>query len=118
MAVCRGIMTRSQVESLPDELSRLVSSLVEALSPQRIILFGSRARGQGGQHSDYDLIIVQDTDLPPAQRAFLANKAVRHLGIPVDIIVYTPDEFDRLSGWSSSIVARAIMEGNVLHASS
>lgn len=101
----------------PDRLNKLVESLIQALSPRRIILFGSRARGEAGPDSDFDLMLVVDTDLPPADRAFIANKAVRHLGVPVDIIVYTPEEFDRLASWPSSIVAAAISEGNVLHAS-
>jgi predicted nucleotidyltransferase len=111
----RGICVMPAPE--PDRLNKLVESLIQALSPRRIILFGSRARGEAGPDSDFDLMLVVDTDLPPADRAFIANKAVRHLGVPVDIIVYTPEEFDRLASWPSSIVAAAISEGNVLHAS-
>jgi predicted nucleotidyltransferase len=101
----------------PEKLDNLVALLVQALSPRKIILFGSRARGKGRPDSDFDLIVIVDTDLSPARRTFIANKAVRHLGIPVDIIVYTPEEFDKLASWPSSIVAVAISEGSVLHAS-
>ncbi|MBN1606249.1 MAG: nucleotidyltransferase domain-containing protein [Polyangiaceae bacterium] len=98
-----------------EQLHALVAALVDALRPERIILFGSRARGDARMDSDVDLLVVAETDLPPAQRAFLANRAVRDVGLPTDIVVVTPAELQRLSTWMSSIVAVALREGKVLH---
>jgi predicted nucleotidyltransferase len=50
-------------------LAEMIRRLVAAVRPQRIYLFGSRARGEGGAHSDYDLMVVLETsDLPQYKR--------------------------------------------------
>jgi predicted nucleotidyltransferase len=98
-----------------EQLQALVTALVDALHPLRIILFGSRARGDARTDSDVDLLVVAETDLPPGERNFLASRAVRDLGLPTDILVVTPRELERLRTWMSSIVAVALREGRVLH---
>ena len=98
-----------------DRLDEIVGALVRALSPRRVILFGSRARGDARPDSDLDLLLVVDTDLPLPKRLFVANKAVRDFGLPIDLLVLTPEEVERLSSWSSSVVPAALREGRVLH---
>jgi predicted nucleotidyltransferase len=97
------------------QLDALVVALVDALHPRRIILFGSRARGDARDDSDVDLLVIADTELPPDERSFLANKAVRDFGLPTDILVVTPGELELLRTWMSSIVAVALREGRVIH---
>lgn len=82
---------------------------------QRIILFGSRARETHDPQSDFDLLLVAPTDLAPAARAARARGALRDIRASFDIVVVTPEEFDRLRSWKSSVVARASREGRVLH---
>lgn len=101
-----------------DQTADLLSKrLVEALQPcpLKVVLFGSRARNDAAADSDYDLLVVWTTDLPPAERAYVANRAVRDLGVAVDVVVMTPDEVAAQADWCSSIVHTALREGRVLH---
>src|SRR5437899_10213820 len=75
------------------KMLEIVRRLVEAVNPDRIILFGSRARGDAGPDSDLDLLIVKDSDVPRHQRTIpVYNNALRGPGIPTDIIWRTPGE--------------------------
>lgn len=64
-------------------LREMVDRLVHALRPERIYLFGSRARGDIGPDSDYDLLaVVPDSDLAPHRRDVLAFRALYGVGAP------------------------------------
>jgi len=97
-----------------ETLDEVVRLLVGALSVRRIVLFGSRATGNASRASDYDLIVVADTDLAPDERSLAVRRVTRRLGIPLDILVYTPEEHMKLGSWRSSAVAIAESEGRVL----
>ena len=56
-------------------LNEIVRRLVEAVDPDRIILFGSRARGDARPDSDIDLLIIKDTDQPGYRRAIRISRA-------------------------------------------
>jgi predicted nucleotidyltransferase len=96
-------------------LALLCDRLVSALSPRRIILFGSRARGTAKPDSDYDLLVVAETDLALEDRLFQARRAVRDVRVPKDIVVVTPDEFRKYSRWVSGVVRDAVEHGEVLY---
>src|SRR5918999_2529985 len=76
-------------------LQQVTQTIVERLSPRRIVLFGSRARGDAKADSDYDLMIEMDTQLESTERrrAFLDLFPRRPWSI--DFLVYTPDEIKR-----------------------
>ncbi len=90
--------------------------LVEALHPERIILFGSQVWGIPNADSDLDfLVIVNDSDLPPHQRAQIAYRSLIGIGIPCDVIVQTRAETERLEQVVTSLTRRALTEGRVIH---
>jgi predicted nucleotidyltransferase len=97
-------------------LQQLVERLVAAVAPSEIRLFGSRARGSATPDSDYDLLVVAESKLPRVELAFRARKAIRDLGVAVDLVFVTPDEQSRLSTWRSSVVYDATHEGRVVYA--
>jgi predicted nucleotidyltransferase len=83
-------------------LQRLIS-LLKDYEPERIILFGSHARGDADEHSDYDIVVIKRT-----QRSFLERLQdmvpfLVAFDRPAEILVYTPDEFEQMSerglGW-------------------
>ncbi len=98
-------------------LAEIVRRLVEALQPERIYLFGSRARGQGGAGSDYDLlVVVSDSDLPGYKRDRIAYRALRDLPVGKDVLVWTRAEFDSRTSVVSSLPAAVLREGRLLYA--
>lgn len=98
---------------LMQEITRRV---VEALSPQRLILFGSRARGDSRPDSDVDLLVVWKDESPPRERALAVRKVLRGLKASFDIAVVTPSEFARFAERRAHVVGLAAREGRVLHA--
>ena len=98
-------------------LAEIVRRLVAALSPERIYLFGSKARGEAGPDSDYDLlVVVPSSDLPGHRRDQLAYRAVRGVGAAKDLLVWTREEFDSRSQVVCSLPATVLREGRLLYA--
>jgi predicted nucleotidyltransferase len=81
---------------LEGELHRWVGLLRRRYHPDRIILFGSLAQGRVWDWSDVDLVVVKQTALPFLDRV---NEVLRVLQprVGLDVLVYTPEEFERLS---------------------
>jgi len=98
-----------------DVLAKARERLVTAFHPQRIILFGSHARGTADEHSDVDLLVV--CPLKGARRAMMVqmDRALRGLGFARDIIVLTPEEFDRDRRIPGTVARPAWREGKVLY---
>lgn len=97
---------------------RLVEVLVQP-DVERIILFGSRARGEGDAYSDLDLVIVRRTSarfLKRLEEAYqrLADAALG-LGVDVDVLVYTPEEYQRMLVEENPLVTMVHREGKVLY---
>jgi predicted nucleotidyltransferase len=108
------VMLTAELEADPT-LAEIVRRLIAAIDPDRIILFGSRARGDASPDSDYDLLIVKDT----AERTLLlAQKGYRALlGLPgpVDLIVETPERIANLRDCPWVIHHDAVREGRILY---
>jgi len=105
-------MARASDEQIARQLTE---RLVAAFRPRRVVWFGSRVRGTGGDDSDWDMMVVADSDESQARRMYAAHRATADIEVPKDIIVVTPEEHARLLAWTSSVVRRAEAEGLVLH---
>ena len=99
-----------------ETLQVIVTRITEAINPQSIILFGSWARGEGGPHSDIDLLIIQESTLPRPQRYAQVRRLFWGMGLPMDILVYTPEEFARYQSVPGSFTHTVAHEGKVLYA--
>ncbi len=98
-------------------LAEIVRRLVEAYEPECIYLFGSRARGDAGPDSDYDLLVVVPDDAPPERRrSRLAYEVLRGTGMAVDVLVRSRAEFDGRLHLRASLPATVREEGRVLYA--
>ncbi len=97
-------------------IEEIVRRIVAGIAPSRIILFGSRGRGEGTAASDYDLLVVWNNETPPPFRAAAVRRCLRGLNAAFDIAVVTPSEFARLRQVPWHIVHEAVETGRVLHA--
>jgi uncharacterized protein len=96
-------------------VEKMVTRIVEASHPQKVVLFGSRARGEPRSESDYDLLVIKQSDQPRYRRAVPLYEAQVGLLANVDIMVYTPDEVSEWSDVPEAFVTTAIREGKVLY---
>jgi predicted nucleotidyltransferase len=97
-------------------LKGVVDRLVQGLHPDRIYLFGSQARGQAGEASDIDLlVVVRDSDLPRHRREALSYDLLWGLKTPVDVIVLTQAEFQQASRVKTSLAFTVQAEGEMLY---
>ena len=81
--------------------------------PERIILFGSQTRGEVDEHSDYDLVVIKRTDRPFLERLCDMVPYLVKFAYPVDILVYTPEEFEQMSETGLGLMVR--QEGVTLY---
>jgi predicted nucleotidyltransferase len=97
-------------------LAEIVRRLIEAYSPDRIYLFGSKARGDSSPDSDYDLLIVVPDEAPPERRrSRLAYDRLWGTGAAADVLVWTRTQFESRTHLAASLPATVLREGNLLH---
>lgn len=98
-------------------LESILRRLVAAYQPERVYLFGSKARGEAGPDSDYDLLLVAPDDASPERRTSdLAYRVLRGTGIGADILLWTHSAFERRKHVVCSLPATVLREGKLLHA--
>ncbi|MYB32159.1 MAG: nucleotidyltransferase domain-containing protein [Acidobacteria bacterium] len=102
--------------TVPDQptLDEVVRRIIEVARPERIILFGSGARGEMGRHSDIDLLIVKDgVDALELMGRIYRN--LRGVGAAVDAIVVSPRDVERYRNSHALIIKPALREGTVIY---
>jgi predicted nucleotidyltransferase len=96
-------------------MEAMVRRIVERFSPDRIILFGSHARRAAGPDSDVDLLIVMHCAQSNWAQTVEIRKSLADLPIAKDVIVVTPEYFDRYRDTIGTVVWPAVREGKVLY---
>ncbi len=99
---------------LEAELARYVQLLREQYAPQRILLFGSLTSGEIREWSDIDLVIIKETERKFLDRIREVLQLLRPQ-VGVDILVYTPDEFDQLVQQRAFVRDEIVGKGKVLY---
>jgi len=97
-----------------DVLDDIVRRIVQVAAPERIIMFGSAARGRMGPDSDVDLLVVK----AGANRLELAQRIYAGLhgaGEAVDVIVVTPEDIERYGQNPALVIAPALEQGEVVY---
>lgn len=109
-------MTRvPQYETNQSTIDEIVQRIVEGFDPQRVILFGSWARGSAGADSDVDLLIIMEVEGSKRKKATEIDIALVGIPVPIDLIVATPSDVERSVDSLASIIAPAVREGKVLY---
>ena len=112
-----NVVTCSKFDSIIDsnKLNEITTRIASRFNPDRIILFGSYANGTQTDSSDLDLIIIQESDLPPQNRGFDIRMSLLGLKIPFDILIYTKSEFEQEKENRFSFLSSAIKNSKLLY---
>ncbi len=100
------------VGGLPPEV---IECLVDGFSPLKVVLFGSRARGEADESADFDLLVVVPEVADRHSLAVGMLVALGHLGVPVDIVPTDPAELEERGDVPGSLLRRALEEGLVVY---
>ncbi|MBC7218327.1 MAG: nucleotidyltransferase domain-containing protein [Candidatus Caldatribacterium sp.] len=99
---------------LEEELSRIVTLLIEKYQPEKIVLFGSLARGHVHEWSDIDLLIIKETEKRPIERILEVVRLVRPR-VGIDLFVYSPSEIETMLEEKISFVHDIMKTGKILY---
>jgi len=101
--------------TVADAIKEMVRRIVALFHPQRIILFGSQARGEGGPDSDVDLLVVMPVKGSRRRARLAIRQAVHDIAVAKDILVTTPEDFEWRKEIVGTIERPAWQEGTVLY---
>ena len=96
-------------------IQAIAQLIVERFNPEQVILFGSHAHGETGEHSDVDLLVVL-ADTGQSQRGNPIRRAIaEHFVLPVDVIIRSPEAFAVQCNDPYSFIHKVLKEGEVLY---
>ena len=95
-------------------LAEVIRRIVEVADPEKIILFGSAARGDMTRHSDFDLLIIKEGGdaLDLMGRIYMRLHGV---GTAVDALVVAPEDVERFKNSHALVFRPALQEGRVIY---
>jgi len=112
-----GIETATDLLEQDPTLGEIVRRVAEAYHPLQVYLFGSKARGDAGPDSDYDLLVVVSDNVPEEMRkSALAYRNLWEVGTAADVLVCTESWFRSRLEVPSSLPATVTREGKLLYA--
>ncbi len=97
-------------------LAEVVRRIVEAAQPDKIILFGSAARGRLGPNSDLDLLVIKSGKFNRDRLTTAVYRALRGVRAAVDVVIVTPEEVERYRDTPCLVICPALREGKVVYA--
>ena|SRR3989344_3389775 len=100
-------------QPLESDIAKLVA-ILKTLRPEKIMIFGSAARGEVGEWSDLDVIVIKKTTEPFIRRLRNAPSLLS-LSRSCDLLIYTPQEFSKLVKTQSPFVKNILKENRVLY---
>lgn len=98
-----------------EKIQEMVRRLVALFHPEKIILFGSYARGTAGPDSDVDLLVVKSLTGSKRREQLNMRIALHGMGLAKDIVVVTPEELEEYKDLVGTVIRPALREGKVLY---
>jgi len=105
---------KARQERLVSELDRWLPLLIAHQAPDKIILFGSFCSGELSEWSDLDLVIIRETRAPFLERTRQVLELLKPQ-VGVDVLVYTPGEFEELSRERAFVRQEIVGKGKVIY---
>ena len=97
------------------QINEIVTRIAERYNPEKIILFGSYAKGNNTEESDLDLILIKETDLPKHKRGIEVRRLFYRLPVPIDFRIYTRQEFNSELNIQNSFLNSALSGSKTLY---
>jgi uncharacterized protein len=102
-------------EITPEIIRFVVDVIAKKLNPEKIIVFGSSARGGMNEYSDLDIFVVMESQKNRRERRAEISRLLRPRFFPIDIVVYTPDEFRQAINTEDPFVEEVLATGKTLY---
>lgn len=99
----------------PIVLRDIVDRIVEVARPEKIVLFGSAARGEMGPNSDVDLLVIKSGKFRRRRLSTAIYRRLRGADAAVDVVVVTPEEVERYRDTPCLVIYPALREGKVVY---
>ena len=98
-----------------EQIEKIAAKIAQEYKPEKIILFGSYAWGKPTEDSDVDLFIIEKTEEPKRMRQIKLRKWLFGSGLPMDLIVYTPEEVRERLKIKDFFIEEIINKGKVIY---
>ena len=98
-------------------IRRMTNRIAKRFKPDKIVLFGSHARGTAGPDSDVDLLVIMPLNGTRREMATSIGMSLVGVNLPADVIVMSPDDIKRNRRQIGTVVCSAMREGKVVYAS-
>ncbi len=98
-----------------EKLKEITEKIVKEFQPEKIILFGSWAWGEPKRGSDIDLFILKESQERRIERERQVQRILRGSRLPVDILVYTPEEVERRLWLEDFFIGKILSRGKILY---
>lgn len=100
-------------------IDEIVKAVVDAVDPERVILFGSSAQGHTGPDSDVDILVVaKEPSFPGGSRWAECSRirgALWRFLVPIDVLVFTPEEVEKWKDSPNHVIGRSVRGGKILY---
>jgi len=97
------------------DIEMVARRIGDAACAQRVVLFGSHARGNAGEESDVDLLVIAESELPRFKRSRELYKLLRPHPFAMDLVVYTPAEVPAGKESNVSSISAVLDEGKTVY---
>ncbi|MGQ0663985.1 MAG: nucleotidyltransferase domain-containing protein [Pseudomonadota bacterium] len=100
----------------PEKIDAAVKRIISIAQPRKVILFGSAVRDEANIHSDLDILVVTGDEMEsPRKESVRIRRALRGIGMPMDILVVSEKRLEELAGQPGLIYREALRHGKVVY---
>ncbi len=113
----QNISLKNEIKKMIDEkkIDAIKNKIVNTVSPETIILFGSYAKGEYTEESDLDIVVIWDSDFNPHKRNLFLSRLFPGRDFSLDIFAFTKGEAEKLKNVKGTILYEAFHHGKVIY---
>jgi predicted nucleotidyltransferase len=109
------LQEHQSIPELPALVQRTLARLIRAFAPERVVLFGSHAKGTAQEKSDVDLLIIANVEGNPAVHQRRAKQLAADCFPPIDVVIATPSEVEEAASAKSPFLLSILGSGKIIY---